>query len=325
MRYKNILILLVGIITIFAAAGITYASSVNPIAVKGASGFLNSSNNQTILNNAYAFANCWTTFAAVQVNQTVKTIPSLSSNLTPDISTLQNENSQLHTYVTSDNVKGFAAYFHTTYEPGIIYVATSTVENVHYANVSKSTKYSLDLEFLADRSTFFNCTKAPVTNLTNEKLDFYNYVVNKFDIQITALSANGINTTNMTAVVNGGQTQIIQPLQAALSSATNVSQINQALNEYCLFDGCKSGLNYHLDAKFQIAKLDAIDAKLLSEPNITANETLELRNASTQLNNATTILNSVGTSQYSGNQATEIWSQIKTAETDINAAIKSWK
>ena len=156
----------------------------------------------------------------------------------------------------------------------------------------------------------------PLENLSEAKLAFYNDSVIHFSAQISNLSAKGVNTTNMSLILQGAQSQIITPFKLAIQGNTNSTQLWSALNEYCLYDGCPVGLNYHLDAKINIAKLDAITAKLRN----VSNDTVDLNAAQASLNNASAELTKVGTAQYSGGAGVQIWTNIDSAVVSLHSA-----
>jgi hypothetical protein len=139
---------------------------------------------------------------------------------------------------------------------------------------------------------------------------------------IDALSAKGIDVSSLNKIISDATAQIITPLQNAVSSANDATSINNAIKGYCLFDGCANGINFHLAAKFEIAKLQIAFNKINSNQNVSQTSITQLQ---TDITTASGILTQVGTGQYSQDQNTGLWNAIKDAYNVIKTILNSNK
>lgn len=308
----------------YSATNITTNSTVNvtsnitptkvAVVVSASSGVWS---NQSVLESAYQAVNCRTVFAASMVNQSISTDSGLSASLNTYMSALTQDDATLKADVTSDTLRNFAVFVYGTYDPDLLslYVnGRAAIVNDH--NMTLRQKLALGSYFSSLVPTYENCVTLPLENLSSAKLAFYNASVVHFNAQISNLSANGVNTTNMSIILQGGESQIIQPFQQSIQGNTNPTGLWNALNQYCLYDGCPLGTNYHLDAKINIAKLYALTAKLRT----VSNDTVDLNNSQSSLNLASSELANVGTSQYSANQAVQIWTNINASVVSLHSA-----
>jgi hypothetical protein len=101
-------------------------------------------------------------------------------------------------------------------------------------------------------------------------------------------------------------------LAAAVSSATNSSQLKAALQIYCQYNGCKSGINFHFAAQSTLVAEQAVLDKIKSNPN-SGQYSSQIGQAQTDLTNAQNTLNAVGTNIYQGTQQTDVWNALHDA------------
>ncbi|MGB9124595.1 MAG: hypothetical protein WA833_08490 [Nitrosotalea sp.] len=125
------------------------------------------------------------------------------------------------------------------------------------------------------------------------------------------LSKHGANTAGLNQTIDNAYNQI-QAFQSAVNDAQNKTQLRSALNSFCLYNGCKSGDNFHFAAN-AVIQADQTKLNLLAGQNSTASFQALVGQAQTDLTNAQTALGQVGTSQYQGTQSNAVWSDIKTA------------
>lgn len=302
---RQMIILTVSVIALLAGSGMAYGQANVTAQAPPAYKLIS---NYSLLNYSYTAINCRTAFIATEVNDSVAAVNGISY-ITNNLTVLRTENAHLLTYVAAGNVIGFSTYLHGIYDPSYnsMFVITRNALK-SFNSISNSTRQSLTTKFTAARATFTNCTSGSVTNIADAKLAAWNKSIAEFDSQIKSLSILGVNTANMSSTVQGGQSAIITPFQSAIAT-NNQTKILAALNGYCLFDGCKNGTNYHLDAKFNIAKLYAIDARLANSTN----DTTDLNGALVDINNASAELAAVGTSQYTKSSSQQIWNNISAA------------
>ena len=113
----------------------------------------------------------------------------------------------------------------------------------------------------------------------------------------------------MTQIVADARAHIVTPLQQAVQAATTEFELKAVLKKYCLYGGCKEGINYHLAAKYDLEKATALLAYAKAQQNIS---TEKIAQAQTYLDTARVALNRIGTGQYT-DEGKEIFSGIKNA------------
>lgn len=157
------------------------------------------------------------------------------------------------------------------------------------------------------------------------RIELYNNNLNAAQQRATAFASNGVNISNIALLISNARAQIVDPLQNAVNTATSVSQIQQAMQEYCLYNGCGATANgtmqpqnytdYHFAAYFQMYLLaDRVEA--LQNTNI------NLSPVTAYLNNASSVLASVGTGRYQGTQSKQIWSSIRDARHALRQVLR---
>ncbi len=89
-------------------------------------------------------------------------------------------------------------------------------------------------------------------------------------------------------------------------------RLQTALNSFCLYNGCKTGDNFHFAANTAI-QADQAKLNLLAGKNSASSFQSLVGQAQVDITNAQTALNQVGSNQYQGTQSSAIWSDIKAA------------
>ena len=237
----------------------------------------------------------------------------------PDKSPGQYSNLESLAHSGNTNVTAFAKAvrnYYSTYNQ--LYL--SARKGILSANLSAKSKLPLYKQVNAEKGALQSCRLSSVDPLAGVKVSLYQKSIADFNAQIKNLSSKGVNTAGMTTLLNSAQNQILQPLQSTVSSV-NSTQIEQALRQYCMFNGCPQGTNFHLDAKFDIAKLGSILAKLRTM----SNDTSDLQSAQGALNAASAELGAVGSSEYGNGNGAGIWNNITMSYTYTNAALQKLK
>lgn len=125
------------------------------------------------------------------------------------------------------------------------------------------------------------------------------------------LSKHGANTASLNQTIGNANTQI-QAFQTAVNNAQNSTQLQAALNSFCLYNGCKTGNNFHFAATAAI-QADQAKLNLLAGKNSTSTFQALVSQAQTDITNAQTALTQVGGNQYQGTQSSTVWNNIKAA------------
>lgn len=313
MRIKSLAYFMVPIILL---ATITFASSISIAAASADTASLN----RSLLNASVAEINCKTNLTVTFLNNVATSYPNTTNSISPLITSIKEDNAQLQSYAQSGNMSSFRSYVSGTYDPEISAINTEARKDIR-GNVSGTTVHSLKVQFNATRSTYQQCALPALKEFGNDKVAAYKAEIAGYAQTVSALSSNGVQTSALNQTISNANSTIIIPLQNAINSATNVSQLESAINGYCLFDGCRNGIDYHLAANFATEKITAIINKA-ETMNLTANQTSALSSAKADIAISTSTLQTVGTSRYKDGQNTTIWSNIRNASVLVRHALK---
>jgi hypothetical protein len=265
--------------------------------------------NQTYLIAAAQFAQCKTNFTSAFVGQVTAAVPRLSG-LGKFPTALQSETSQLASIAATGNVSAFRAYLSGTYDPELNLISTNVSAQLRNANLSRNQTLQLRQLYNGSFATYSACRINSVRNAALKKLSLFNGSIATYQNEAGTLSQQGLDVGTLTALLQSAKSQIIAPFAAAINGATNASQITAALNQYCLFDGCRNGTNFHLAAHFELDKLTAEVAYLETNKNVSPSS---LVFAQADLNNASSTLGAVGSSAYAASQSSNIFGNLTAA------------
>src|SRR2546426_2564644 len=191
---------------------------------------------------------------------------------------------------------------------------TATLD-LHYAikdakpTSNEKTKLKNDQSNL--RSAYKSCMFTAGQQFANARVQAYGIGIQKMQNRTNTLQSKGIDTTQLNQLISQAQTNLGN-LAAAISSATNSSQLKAALQSYCQYNGCKSDINFHFAAQSALAAEHAVLDKIKSNPNSGKYSSL-IGQAQTDLTNAQNTLHAVGTSKYQGTQQTDVWNALHDA------------
>ena len=143
-------------------------------------------------------------------------------------------------------------------------------------------------------------------------LDYYSTTLNSYELRAQDLAGRGINASNLLSLVGNARSQAVAPLQNGVNSAANSSQVRMILNQYCLYDGCADGTNFHMAVKFEamrMADLLAAMSPKAAEEGLSSNVTA----AQASLNAANTKISSWGAGDAKPDQLMSAWADIMSA------------
>jgi|GEM_PF-2905743 len=113
------------------------------------------------------------------------------------------------------------------------------------------TKYS------TGRTEYVECKKNSRVSFAEARIQKYRDTINRWSAKMVKLEAKGVNTAGMQKIIDEANTVIMAPLEAALVSSDS-NALTEALKQYCLYNGCESGLNYNFSIKIQLAQYEAV-------------------------------------------------------------------
>ncbi|MDE1825833.1 MAG: hypothetical protein KGH61_04720 [Candidatus Micrarchaeota archaeon] len=137
----------------------------------------------------------------------------------------------------------------------------------------------------------------------------YQRGISKAQATASRLGSKGIDTSQMNSTISQAERTIIAPLQSAINSSANYTQLYDVLKANCLDNGCKNGTNFHFSAQLQLegsqAYLAYIGAKANASSGVKVNQTA-LADAQLYLTNASSLLSSIGAAQISQSQEQQL-------------------
>lgn len=280
-----------------------FASSVN--LTTGANATLN----ESFLINAYQNTLCKTNFTVSYISNITSVVPALSS-LSTYSTTIKSESAFLQTLATEGNISSYRSYIAGTYDPELRNISANVMLQIKTANLSNTILTTLKNHYNISLSTFRSCSINSAKGYAIAELNIYNTSIRRYSRQITSLNNQGYNTTSLSQLLSNAQSQIIAPLATGVSQSNNSSQIIKLLAEYCLFDGCKNGTNFHLAAHFSLDLVNIKFEKIQSTKNLTNSSLAQIQS---HITNASSILTTVGTNVYVDSQGKNIFYNLSTA------------
>jgi hypothetical protein len=245
--------------------------------------------------------------------------PNSTQDLQPVLTQLQNFLSQVQAG-NSTNISTFSQDYAGEMKSAVGLV--NSWKSHEGDKISLSVRAQLVASYRNLSSGYSQCEGNAFVNISQQRINDYQMQINNFQNQSNNLANRGFNTTSLDQILADAQTQIIVPLQTALSSANDSASVKQALGSYCLFDGCVNGTNFHLEAKFNIARLNIILSDLQANSAAFGLDDSKLSQAAQDLANAQSTLDTVGTSAYQKGQAQTISGYVNDASKIIVQLMK---
>ena len=174
----------------------------------------------------------------------------------------------------------------------------------------KAAMESLQSEYKTLRDTYETCFD--VQGHAKLVLDYYNTTLGGYEMRAQNLTGRGVNASNLLNLVLDARTQIITPLKNGVKSATNSSQLRMILYQYCLYDGCANGTNFHMAAKYEAMRVGDLLAAMSSkatEEGLGGN----VSSVQASLDAAGTKIRSWGAKDATPDQLKEAWAGILSA------------
>ncbi len=264
---------------------------------------------------------CKTDFMVGVLNSITSTVTNAGS-LSAYASALQSDDAQLQTYADGGQVESYRQYLQGTYDPELKSAREAIVQwrMSDGRNTTVSERQTIRSDYASLRSSFDSCELTAVKDYADAKVTGYTAILAEYQDKASNLSAKGIDTSNLTSLISEARSTIVTPLQSALDSANDSKGVADAIRSYCLYNGCKNGTNFHFAAKWDIAKLTAIESQVQSKP-AAANFTAQLGQVTSDLGSASAMLQGIGTSDYQPGQQAQVWDPIKDAASVLTQVI----
>ena len=273
-----------------------------------------------VLSTAGEAATCQTNLVST-VAGALSQLSSNTTDLQTQMTIVQQDNTRLQTYASAGNLTAFNKYLRETYNKDVSTLQHLWNAELRTSSLNASAMSALKQSFEAAKATSQSCELVALKAYADGKVADFNLTLDHYQNVSDALAGKGLDTSSLNAIVNNASAAIIMPLKNAIDGATNSSQVRNALDMYCMFNGCKNGVNYHLAARFDIQKLELIAEKLQSINSTAINQTAVAQGLSA-LSDAANALASVGTSAYTTATHDAVWDSIKAAVEDLKHIAK---
>lgn len=181
---------------------------------------------------------------------------------------------------------------------------------------SKSINSELKSQASQLRSEQKGCMFTVKQQQSQLKIQMFNKSLLHAENMTSKMAKHGVNTEALNQTLNTANAQV-QAFQLAVQNSQNSTQLQAALNSFCLYDGCKDPNNFHFAAKTTIETNQA-KLNILATKNNTSSYQALVSQGQTDLTTAQNELNGVGSNKYRGTQSSDIWNNIKAASDIIH-------
>lgn len=275
---------------------------------------------QQILQARYDITSANVGFVTGAMSDVASQVPQ-ASNLQAPAEKLSSDLTTLQGYVTSVDDSGFNSYVKNTIIPDT-QAAQSVIKSDRQLwsswNVTLATKLQLAKDYQSLKTTHDSGINSAWVELGNARLQYYNSVMSDNDAIIANMSSKGLDVSGMQAAENNARSNVINPLQAAVSSGSGDS-IKQQLTSNCLGDG--TPYSDHFFASDDLARLSSISAKISSVGNLSNTVRQQLADVNSKLSAAGSALQAAGTSPYSGPQNNDVWNNMTAASNELKTIL----
>lgn len=264
---------------------------------------------------------CRIDFNVAVMNSMISVSPANStSGLQSSVTTLTNDKSQLQNLTNTTDYKGFNQQYANDMKG--VRQTVSLWRRSFGENLTLSNKGTLVSSYSAAETAFNQCRVGSLQQMGQNRITNYQKQISQFQNVSDRLASKGFDASSLNTLLQDAQTTIVQPLQSAISAANDSASMQQALESYCLFDGCTNGTNFHLEAKFDWTKYNIVYQDLQNNSAAFNLSTSMLSQAAQGLSNAQTTLSQVGTSAYQPTQSQTIESSLKSVAQALSSLIE---
>lgn len=259
---------------------------------------------------------CKTTFNTGVLESYVEASDSFSP-LTSMIDKLNLDTRQLQSYADSNDTENFRSFLKDTYEKDSRDAKEALNRLRRNATLDNQTKEELRSAFNELKEEYQSCHVEAVRLFASIKADLYEDHLSRVEDKIRTLDDKGVDTQRLRELVGSARSSIVTPLKDAITSGDTPRMIRSATREFCLYAGCNNGTAFHLAAKFEIEKLEAI-LNRLKGANVSGVESL-ISEAQSHLDLAKDALSS---NSSASEIESEAWSEIRSAAQTIQSIVR---
>ena len=190
--------------------------------------------------------------------------------------------------------------------------ARTILKTMHNKNIYSELKSQVNQLRLEQKSCMFTAKQQQAQS----KIQMFNKSLLHVENMTNKMTKHGIRADALNQTINTASAQV-QAFQLAVQNSQNGTQLQAALNSFCLYDGCKDPNNFHFAAKTAI-EVNQAKLNVLSVKNNTSSYQALVSQGQIDLTNAQNKLNDVGSNKYHGTQSSDVWNNIKAASDIIH-------
>jgi hypothetical protein len=241
-----------------------------------------------------------------------------TENLQDDLDALETDVETLQGYSGSGDANGYRLYLRDSFAPHM----RAARENIMSARhgVGGSVGEQLRIEYDSYKSEYHACNDESMGRFSEAKVNAYEAALERAQERADNMSAKGIDASGLDSLIRDAWEQVVDPLQDALDEAENGTGAKDAIHQYCLFNGCKEGLNFHFWVKFEAEKLDSVLASI-SDEAAEAGLSDDVDSAQADIDSASDALEDAGTAQYTDGAGQGILDDLHSAAQKIKAIL----
>lgn len=270
----------------------------------------NNDGNMQGLEVAANVAQCRSDFVVGVMNSISSNVPSTAQGLNVYITKLPSDVAQLKTITSKDDFKTFVSgTLDVDFKSAQDAIKTARESFRGKNATTKDAREKMRSDFTSLRSTLNSCDFSAHKQFSDMKLQSYSKEIAKYQSAADSLRAKGVDTSSLNKVISDAQAQVSN-FQTAVDSANDSKSLGNAINGFCIYNGCAKGANYHLGARFQIERLSEILSYTETKMNLTADE---ISSVQANIDAANSALAQVGTSAYTADSSKAVWDDIKAA------------
>ncbi len=270
---------------------------------------------QDSMNATLAQVTCQANYITGYINDTITVIPNINSSaITADSAKIATDLQTLTSDVNNHDKMQFQTglpAIRADFKSGRVDLNSA----IKASEPAKTIRSQLRSDMISLAATERSCTFMAEQQSAQARVASFEFSIQQAQDRSHRLYLRGVDTTQLNSTIAQAQTDLSN-LASAISSATNSTQLKAAIQSYCLYDGCKSGTNFHFAAQISLGSEQAALNAIQSNQNSGQYDTL-ISQAQGNLTSAQNILTSVEGSQYQNTQAKDLWTSLHDAQTVI--------
>lgn len=298
---------------LFALLMVPLASAALSDAVKGQG-----------LEAAMADVECRNAFTIGVMDSVASVVP--DEGLEAQKAALEADKAKLQSYADSGDTGGFRSYVRGTYDQHLRDARQAILgwRKDNARSVTGAQHTSLRGAYAALRETYNACHLNALKSYGKAKAQAYGEALDRREEKLENLSAKGVDTHGLGALISQARSQVVSPLESAVDAASGILSYHNALKSYCLYDGCPEGRNFHFAAKWEAEKLRGILEVVKADPR-SANYAAEIASAESGIATAESVVSAAGDSQFTAAQHDQLWNALSDASRKVKEILSGMR